>query len=187
MPTPRPRDVPGYAEARRAGLLPLVGQVPPTLLPGRTAQDEFHRFLLRNAVAVAVIVVAFGIAAKVDGIARVILLLGPGLVCWWLIVFRFMAPVGVRNDDELAAGYTTFVMQFGTFRSGGRHWQTLSWDYRGTWILNQHGAVVSGPDHAFDAPGYYPSPNGQGAYELWTGAAWSGHYRASPVSTRGSA
>jgi hypothetical protein len=121
------------------------------------------------------------VAGKVDGIARVIVLLGPGLLCWWLIVFRFMTPVGLRNDEEFAAGYTTFVMQFGTFRSGGRHWQNLSWDYRGTWVMNEHGAVVSGPDRGFDAPGYYPSPNNQGTYELWTGTTWSGHFRPAPA------
>jgi hypothetical protein len=173
----RPRDVEGYADARLAGVLPPVSEHAPTLLPGPTAQHEFRRFLARSAGAIAIYVAAFTIAGKVDGIARAIMLLVPGLLCFWLIVFRFLSPVGRRSEEELSAGYTTLVLQFGALRTGGWRWQHLPWDYRGTWALDDCGAALTRPDPALDSPGYYPSPNRKGSYELWTGATWAGLFR----------
>lgn len=52
----------------------------------------------------------------------------------------------------------------------------LGWDWRGLWVLDSTGGVVSPADRAVDPPGLYPSPHSPGERELWTGHQWTFAY-----------
>ncbi len=174
----------GFREAVAAGLVPVVPAEPPALLPGPTARQMFHRFLRRSAVGVLAVLMMFQI--DLSG------------VWFWLLplsglaLFLLMAPwwsqIGTRNFTELHHGYTTFTMSYGAFKQGSlRTWQghrnRPPWDYRGVWVLDPHGRVLSPPDRSVEPPGFYPSPDKPGALELWTGVVWLAHYRHPGSST----
>jgi hypothetical protein len=161
-----------------AGLVPVVPAQPPALLPGPTARQMFHRFLRRSAAGVLAVVILFQI-----GLSGVWFWLLPlsGLALF-LLMANWWSHIGTRNFEELHHGYTTFTMLVGAFKQGSlRTWQghhhRAPWDYRGTWVLDQHGRVLSPPDRSVEPPGFYPSPDKPGALELWTGVVWLGHYR----------
>ena len=89
--------------------------------------------------------------------------------------------------DELAAGYTTVTLKFGAFTMLRRRRPTgleaevlrVPWDYSGIWVLDSKtGQPLQSPSPAALPPGFYPSPNRPGSFELWTGAAWAGTYQA---------
>lgn len=183
LPERTPRDVPGYAQAARNGVVCPVPRHPPRLLPGPTAHHEFRRFLARSVAVVAVTLVAVEVLARSDGgLLRSGAMLLVGLGCM-AVVFRFWNRVGERNVEEFAAGYTTFRMAFGGWWLGeGRRWQGVGrrapWDYSGIWVLDPGtGSVVAIPDLSVDPPGFYPSPNRPGRLELWSGQVWTGRYR----------
>lgn len=181
---PRPRDVPGFADAAATGRLPDVPPAPPAPLPGPTADRAFKLLLLKGAGAVAAVLIAIEVVPRLGlgtgGSSLVVLGLGLAL-CW--LVLHWLRTVGDRNVEELSRGYTTLVLEYGMFTStGDRRWQSTSWrvpwDYSGVWVLDGQGRVVKPPQPGSEPPGFYPSPNRPGEDELWTGAAWSGQYRS---------
>ncbi len=188
LPEVRPRDVAGFAGAAAAGLVPGVPSEPPPVLPGPTAQKVFRTFLIKSAITVAAVLLLVELLGRIGLSPAVSAFLAPvlGFLGLGAVYFRFWGDVGRRSVQECEAGYTTFVMQFGGFGWGeGRRWEGVGrrapWNYAGLWVLDGTGReVVSAPDPDLDPPGFYPSPNRSGAFELWTGAVWSGRYRASP-------
>jgi hypothetical protein len=138
------------------------------------------RVLLSGLALVVLGRLADGVAAPGWLTSLLLLAVGCGWVVWAL---QARTAVGEANVREFEQGYTTLVISLGGFwwRLGlrGRNRGRVPWDYRGCWVLDGEGrAVVSAPDPGFDPPGFYPSPHRSGAWELWTGAAWTGHYRA---------
>jgi hypothetical protein len=98
------------------------------------------------------------------------------------VVWGMWRRVGDASIAELMRGYTTIEVTFGAFRRGERRftWASgnrLPWDYSGVWRLLPGKAPVP-PVVSVDPPGFYPSPNRDGMFELWTGAAWAGDYVA---------
>lgn len=180
----RPRDVPGFAEAATAGLLPVVPPTPPPLLPGPTAERLFRVFLVRLAIGIGAMLMVFSVMprAGVSSPWTDLVVLGSGLLVLGLAV-RWWLRIGRRNVQELQHGYTTVTLQFGGFGwSDGRrregHSRLTAWDYSGIWVLHgRTGQVVSAPDSRTDPPGFYPSPDRHPEFELWSGSAWAGRYR----------
>lgn len=178
--SPRPRDVPGYADAAARGLVPRVPTSPPRVEGPTAAAALRHVFVL---AAVSVIAVVATVLLGADdgrlGLATVGLVLAVtavGTVVTGTAVRRF----GVVQLAELGRGYTTVTYEM------GRWWMRaapdgpvtngwIPWDWRGTWVLRPTGEVVTAPDTDLDAPGLYPSPAGGDALELWTGRQWSGY------------
>ncbi len=83
--------------------------------------------------------------------------------------------------EELQAGYATTTFLQGLFwrrsrEASGSTWgdDVFGWEWKGLWVLDSHGNVVSAPDPSVDPPGLYPSPNVPGSRELWTGHRWTG-------------
>lgn len=182
----RPRDVPGYQRAVEAGVVRPPPRTTPGLLPGRTAAQCFNRFLLQGAAGVGAWLVVLAILNDyADGAVAAIGTVLAGLALLGGVMAS-LARVGARVLDELSHGYTTLTLEFGTFWIGAlRRWprfgHRVPWEYSGTWVLDNTGAIVSEPEPSNDAPGLYPSPNRPGALELWTGAVWSGDYRDPPA------
>ena len=173
-----PHEVPGYASAAALGQLPVVPEAAPRLIPGRTARQEFHRFLLKLTAVVAPLVVGPEILRAVG--LPLLLGAGYGLVVL-LLADRWLGQVGTRMVAELRAGYVTFDLQYGLIgRDYHAHWHATEagtpWNHRGVWLLRDDGSVVRPPDRSVAPPGMYPSPTRPGARELWSGAAWTGHY-----------
>ena len=186
LPEVPPHKMAGFREARAAGLLPVVPALPPALLPGPSARQVFHRFLLRGAAAVGAVLVLLRVLPGLGlPAAWNLLAVAAGLLVWWLVL-RWWRQIGDRNAEELQHGYTTFVMQFGGFQRGERRrWKgahsRAPWDYSGVWVLDGDGRVVSAPRQDRDPPGFYPSPSRPEAWELWSGVVWTGEYRPAPV------
>jgi hypothetical protein len=135
-----------------------------------------------------VLVIVFVVSPGLPSMIGALLALGSGLA-WFALLLRWLRQLGRRNLEEVTAGYTTLVIKFGIFeQSSDRRWQALEagmpWDYSGVWVLDHNLEIQSSPSREVDAPGYYPSPHRAGAWELWTGAVWSGSYRDGPVSKR---
>jgi hypothetical protein len=141
-------------------------------------------FLVKLVAAAVAVLVAIEVVQKV-GLPTVwssLLVLGLGLLTLWVIL-RSWAAVGAPNLEELEHGYTTLVLEYGHFRpTGDRRWGAtvwhVPWDYSGLWVLGGDGRVLSPPDPETEPPGFYPSPNRPGEYELWTGTAWAGQFRS---------
>ncbi|PPK90833.1 hypothetical protein CLV92_1228 [Kineococcus xinjiangensis] len=178
----RPRDVPGYAEARAQGRTPQVPVLPPPLLPGLTAHQMFVRALLKCAIVFPLTLVVIDLIAEPGPSGDTLPWLGlPVMMAPFVLAWRWGVAVGRRNIEELQHGYTTHVQVFGQFHiGGGSHVRDTDagppWDYSGTWVLLRDGRVKSAPQPGYDPPGLYPSPARPGAYELWTGASWTGYY-----------
>jgi len=155
------------------------------LLPGRTAGQRKLRSIL----------LFFGVGLGQFPLAVLLPLLGcpPAL----LILLSFVMIVGslgylviewrksdLHNLDEMAHGYTTWVLKSGSLAVGrrSRAWrrsnEETTWDYSGVWVLNHTGQkVLSEPDPTVEPPGLYPSPHREGWLELWSGAQWLGIFR----------
>ncbi|PPK92261.1 hypothetical protein CLV92_1157 [Kineococcus xinjiangensis] len=142
----------------------------------------FLRALLKGAIAFPLTLVGVHLIAESQSP-------GDGLPWWVLLIdlvpfvlaWRWGVAVGRRNIEELQHGYTTHVLTFGQFHiGGGSHVRDTDagppWDYSGTWVLHRDGRVKSAPQPGHDPPGLYPSPARPDAYELWTGASWTGYY-----------
>lgn len=180
---PHPREVPGYAEAQRAGALPRAPQLPPSLLARPTAKAAFYRWAVLVFGGVLVLAVAFAAIARSDlpEFFTFLLFVVVALVFFALVIFT-LPSVGRQSLQEFEHGYTTLELSIGGFFPGeGPMTRTLdmraAWDYSGTWRLDHRdGDVLREPDRSVDPPGMYPSPHRPGKRELWTGATWLGHY-----------
>jgi hypothetical protein len=188
----RPRDVPGYAQAAEAGVLPRVTAQPPTILSGRTAGEMFIRWAIWLCVMFfgLPILFAFASAVGISGSAptRVGWILLPGgLVGFWLLCIRHPEVMKARHQEELQHGYTTEPTGYRRTTPKGLNRGPVftGWDFAGTWVLNRNGTqVISAPNPDVDAPGFYPSPNRPGSLELWTGGDWFGKFREYPAPLR---
>lgn len=179
--SPRPRDVPGFAEAAAAGSTPRRPLRPPPLLPGTTAHQAFVRcgVLLAGATLV-VVTVTFG--GDNDGsltVWEVAMMLAMTAIGVAVVVGAGIGPFRRVLLAELAAGYVTTTFHQGLFwfvRGPGsaRDNDGVGWVWDGVWVLTSAGSVVSTPDPDVDPPGFYPSPNEAGQLELWTGCQWTG-------------
>ncbi|WP_146099676.1 hypothetical protein [Kineococcus xinjiangensis] len=152
-------------------------------MPGTSAHRAFNLFLVKIITAVAGVLVAVELVQllPLGGVLISIAVLAMGLFTF-VLALHWWKGVGARNFEELRRGYTTLVLHYGSFAPiAHRGWhQTrwrLPWDYSGCWVLSPQGQVLQPPHEGVDAPGFYPSPHKAGAFELWTGTAWSGHYR----------
>ena len=184
VPEPGPRTVAGFAAADAAGQIPVVPIDPPisdlARAPGPTADQVFRSFAYKAVGGSLLCALSFQLLPKLIG-----LVLG---LAWWAILFVFLAgKISDRAAEEFQRGYTTMRLNFGLpGRHENRRWQGTGhrapWDYSGLWVLDRLGrTVVSEPNRSVDPPGFYPSPNRPGEFELWTGLVWSGRYRASAV------
>lgn len=189
--SPRPRDVPGYAEAAAAGLSPARPSRPPSPLPGTTSHQALIRCGVVLAGAAALVVAALVVGPEEGGQATVreaAIMLGATAVG----VIAVIAAVGRFRRvllSELGAGYVTCTFHQGLFwfvSSPGPTFgkEITAWDWTGVWVLTSDGSVVSAPDLDADPPGFYPSPNRPGQLELWTGSQWTGVNAGGPAPRR---
>jgi hypothetical protein len=183
-----PRKVADYARAFADGVVRPVPALPPTLLPGRTANGMMRMFILSTVAWGALWFALHSAAGRISSThaglrGPLLFVISSGV---FFGVLAQVSRVGNRNVEEFARGYTTLRLQFGllfytglTFKRSPRE-QRTPWNYSGIWVLDDHGRVLSPPDPGVDPPGYFPSPNRPGQFELWTGACWSGHFRKLP-------
>ena len=175
----RPHQVPGFREAWNAGLVPVVPETPPRLLPGRSAESLLWWYGRNLGLGIGAHLLSVSLLVpRLPGLLDLLLMLGGGLALFWCLL-RGLRRVGERNLQELARGYTTLPLVFGDFWYGGRYYSghRMPWDCSGAWHLHRStGAVVRPPQRWLEPPGLYPSPHRPGRYELWTGAGWSGHF-----------
>lgn len=186
--SPRPRDVPGFAEAVAAGRTPARPAQPPTVLPGTTAHQALVRCGWVLAGAVVLFLGSFAFGPENGGqatVGEVALMLGATAVGTTAVV----AAIGRFRRvllAELAAGYVTTTFLQGSFwlvsRPGPKVGNdVVGWDWDGVWVLTSGGSVVSSPDSGVDPPGFYPSPHRPGELELWTGFQWLGVHPQAPA------
>lgn len=178
----RPREVPGYAAAAADGRLPTVPSAPPALTAGGTADHAFKIFLLQGGAAVAVLLVLIEVVQRVGlgttAVGLLILALSALLVVALHLLWQ---RVGRAVLDELAHGYTTLTFTYVSFRPPrDRGWYEtdwrVPWDYTGVWVLRPDGRVLSAPRSDVEPPGFFPSPNRVGEFELWSGVGWTGQF-----------
>lgn len=166
--SPRPRDVPGFAEAAAAGLTPPRPSRPPSLLPGTTSPQALVRCGQLTVGECGGIrdrdrvrdrgacrrdrTVPAGSAGRARRRVRVTTTFHQGL-------FWFVKGPGPAYGDDLAG-----------------------WVWDGVWVLTSAGGVVSTPDPTVDPPGFYPSSNRPGQSEFWTGAQWLGVHADTPAA-----
>jgi hypothetical protein len=181
--TPRPRDVAGFAEAQAIGATPALPVHPPLLpLSEATAHALLRRlgYTLTATCGTALLTLLVlprpkGRINSVTAIAIVV-----ALVIGGLLSRRALAVFRSRLLEEMQAGYVTTTFQQGGFWLAHRNGRALSpgrnvlgWEWRGLWVLDSEGAVVSPPDRTFDPPGLYSSPHSPRERELWTGHQWT--------------
>lgn len=183
LDTMRPREVSAFAAAAAAGKIPVVPGAPPSLLPGTPADKAFNLFVLKTVLAAAGVVVSLDVVPRLGlpGVASALLVFVLGAAVIGLAL-HWLAFVGQRNFLELERGYTTLVLSYGMFvATADQRWYRtrfrVPWDYSGLWVLGNDGHVVTAPNPEVDPPGFYPSPNHRGKFELWTGVGWSGQLR----------
>lgn len=180
--SPRPRDMPGYGEAREAGIAPSVPATPPLI----TVQPPAGRAMRDFWVTLAGVVGASTLAAIIgsdDGRLDVpgLLLFLTVTVAGIAVAVRKIRRVGRALLAEIRLGYATTTFQQGAFWLGrgpgrGVMERSTGWDWSGLWVLRTDGTVVSAPNSDVDPPGLYPSPNRPGSYELWTGHQWTAYH-----------
>ena len=181
---PRPRDVPGFSDARMLGRLPRIPPSPPRPLPGTSADHLFWGWIATVVGSGLAWFLVFHLVSG-SGLPAVVatpLLIAGGLTLFWAWWWRWPRAFQARKIEELRHGYTTLTWVFGGVgpRADGRfrhNENRIPWDYRGIWVLASDGRVLSAPDPSVEPPGFFPSPNRPGSYELWTGSAWYGTYR----------
>lgn len=186
---PGPPQVPGYAEARSRGLLPRVATRPPEPLPGTPAGTLMARWTVVTIGGFAAFVTLGVVAGKAGVTAAAAWLAiaagGSGFLVtlWWLL-----GRVGDRFVAEIGAGYTTLVLDEGTFWMASlRPWRNgairVRWDCSGTWVCDRRsGLPVATPDLTVLPPGSYPSPHRADRWELWSGRMWTGNFRSPPTA-----
>jgi hypothetical protein len=178
-----PSALPGYREALLSGALPRVPSLPPTGLPGRSAQALVRRliFIFLAGILVLLVVAQVLMRVKLPTYLILTILCLASLVSLWYCQRR-MAAVGERLLTELSCGYTTIVMAFGGFWLGrGRRGWTIGWripwDFSTVWVLSSDGrTVIRPPQIPGDPPGLYPSDSRVHSLELWTGTTWAGYF-----------
>jgi hypothetical protein len=174
-----PRTVDGYAEAQARGWLPVVPSSPPSLNHGLTASRVFELVIL-GILGTLAARLGLGQLSSVPpvvlAVASVAVLAG-----WWWMFNRFVA----AWFSEAVAGYVTVSPVFGKYaRDRDGRWPGRSsapkWNTDGLWLLDNKGKVLREPDRNVLPVGWYPSPNREGLFELWTGADWSYRYLPAP-------
>jgi len=174
--------VPGYAAAAADGRLPTVPSAPPALTAGGTADHAFKIFLLQGGAAVAVLLVLIEVVQRVGLGTTVVSLLILALSALLVVALHLLwQRVGRAVLDELAHGYTTLTFTYVSFRPPrDRGWYEtdwrVPWDYTGVWVLRPDGRVLSAPRSDLEPPGFFPSPNRVGEFELWSGVGWTGQF-----------
>lgn len=180
--SPRPRDVPGYDEAKASGAVPRVPVTPPAIAVRPTARRALRDTALVGVAAVIALLSVLFIGAS-DGALpwpAVGTLLVVGAVCA-LALRTAVRRWGRAQIAELQRGYTTTTFSTGRFWAGvaapdgpwtrGR----IAWTWDATWVMRPDGTVISEPSGDTEPPGLYPSPRHEGRLELWTGYQWSGY------------
>lgn len=180
---PRPSDVEGFAEAQATGMTPAVPAHPPASpLSAPTAHTMLRHLGYSLATTVGAALAALVGLPKPDGriapVTAIVIIVV--LACGGFLIRRSLAAFRSKLLEEMQAGYVTTTFEQGGFwlakRDGsafapGRN--VLGWDWRGLWVLDPTGRVVSPPDRSVDPPGLYPSPHSPGKRELWTGHQWT--------------
>lgn len=143
-------------------MTPAVPAHPPSSpLPQPTAHALLRRLGFTLAVTVAAVLVTLLLFGTPDwrmapataiGVV-VVLAIGGWMTRGALVSFRS------RLLEEIQAGYVTTTFEQGGFwlahRDGpafARGRNVLGWDWRGLWVLDPAGGVVSPPDRAVDLP-----------------------------------
>lgn len=178
-----PSEVPGYAEAGTAGLLPGVPSTPPRLMVVPTAQAALRTFIATffgGGLTAILFGKVLGWVGAPDGAIMVVVGLGGTLLL--VLILRLLARIGDQLVAEIRHGYTTLENFSGGFWTGQGHTDVFGrvrgkWDFRGLWLLDgKTGAVRRPPTPGGLPPGMYPSPHRPGQWELWTGVHWMDHY-----------
>lgn len=178
----RPSEVPGYAQARDQGLTRTVPPTPPPLVPGLNAQHRFFAMIVGVTVVAIMSLALVSVLEVIHHPIRIAVQLAVS-VCAFVVILRLIAAVGRTVHREMDHGYTTLQLAYGNFfakpRVASQMAMRVPWDYRGLWMLNaMDGSVLQAPDPTVEAPGFYPSPNRPGAFEMWTGVAWTNDFRS---------
>ena len=180
--TPIPRETEGYEAARENGSTPATPADPPSPLPGPSADRLLKRLGFTLVLSVLAALLALAVLPTPERrmpvpTAAALLVV---LVIGGLVSRRALVAFRSRLLDELQAGYTTTTFQQGGFwlahrdgRFDARGWNIVGWDWRGLWVTDGSGGVISTPDRTLDPPGLYPSPHSPGERELWTGFQWT--------------
>ncbi len=188
---PRPRDVPGFAEAVAAGIAPArpATAPQPSVRPSAAARQRVFVVALVGGLT-ATVVLGLGLLGDDPGPGAVALV-GVAATVVLVVLAALWRWVGAAALAELHRGYTTTTLVFGGYGlSVPRRYRSFGdrppWDYSGVWRL---GPVASAdpPDPAQDPPGFYPSPTRDGELELWSGRVWLGVFRRSGLRGAGQA
>ncbi len=178
---PLPRDVPAFAAAEAAGLVPLRPTAPPDPSVHPTAAAR-QRVVALAAVGGTTLVVLAGLAVLgSDPSAGRTGLVGATCLVLLVVLAGLWHWLGRAALTELQRGYTTTTLVFGSYglpvlRRYLSYGDRPPWDYAGVWRV---GPVADGevPDPSHDPPGFYPSPTRDGQFELWSGQVWVGVFR----------
>lgn len=184
--SPLPWEVPGWDEARAAGLLPVVPDAAPEPSVAPSARTALRDLWVAVTVVVAVLVLVMVLGGSDGrlGLAAVLGLLvaaAVGAVVLWSMVRRW----GRAVLAETRRGYATATFDLGRFwlrPAPGAPWTVgwVGWDFSGVWVIGTDGSVRPPSRRDVLAPGFYPSPRGDGLWELWTGSQWSTWVRTQP-------
>jgi hypothetical protein len=188
---PRPRDVPGFAEAVAAGLVPdRPATAPePTVHPSAAARQRVFVVALVGGITGTVLV---GLRSLGDDPGRgAVVVAGLSATAVLVVLAALWRWVGAAALAELHRGYTTTTLVFGGYGlSVPRRYRSFGdrppWDYSGVWRVGPV-ASAEAPDPAQDPPGFYPSPTRDGELELWSGRVWLGVFRPSGLRGPGQA
>jgi hypothetical protein len=165
--------------------------VAPVVTVSPSARTCLHH-LWQSVAAVAALVVTTILVGAEDG------RLGLGAAVAMLtataagsaLIWRQTQRWGRAVLAETMRGYSTSPIHLGRFWIGTAPdgpWTVgwVEWDFSGVWIVHPDGHVSPPVRPHVLAPGFYRSPRGQGHWELWTGAQWSGWVRTkSPVTSQ---
>jgi hypothetical protein len=145
-----------------------------------------HLWVTVGAVVVLLILVMLvaGSSGRLSVLGVLVLLFTAalGAVASWTMTKRW----GRAVLAETHRGYTTAPFTLGRFwlrAAPGAPWTVgwVGWDFSGVWMLKAD-AAPRPPRPDVLAPGFYPSPRGQGQWELWTGSQWSNWVEPRPPS-----
>ena len=130
------------------------------------------------AVALVLLVMVVGGRDGRLGAGEVLVLLGVTAAAA-AVLWRMLRAWGLALLAECRRGYATTTFEMGRFwfrAAPGAPWTLglVGWDFSGVWVLGSDGRLRPPVRTDVHAPGIYPSPRGDGRWELWTGSQWSG-------------